>query len=988
MNQQEYFGFTDFMDNAATKINSVCSTVKNAINVDNISKEIQGGIDTASQAVQTGINVPIGYLNKGVSFVGDTVTGITDIIGDTVSNTFSAYAGGILDTIDKTVLDATKALKQLDAADPEDQFAGLKYKTGDVSAKLQYVKDANVIYLRSINSLETILNALVGSTQGTTNIASLQAISTYVQNAATASTEANEKAYLNTLVTLLNGVITNLQSSVTSISSNLNGLVTIEQKVVSDLNNVVSRVGQINTQVGDDAQADPSQLDRIMVDLNTAYATVATNGIKPISDSFTSSVQSATIIKNNIASLLNSIVVYQDISKVLAGTVTVTDVTNMNNSPLLTLSSASTINDGMRNKVNDALTGLAVVLVNALKNASSILDNATKVSDSFTSLNTALTSTAVVTESFYFVEPEKTSNPDDQRFPFYHTRREIEGQFPIDIYQFKDIPVIMYSQQTISGKPIQYYKMNNLSYFIHTTMDGLTIEYVQYPIPNKPDFQMYSYSFAGQDQPLVFSNYPVPGVNAQDLSGLQQMGIAPGSNFGINTSAFGMMGMGGFQENFGILDQIQGGVNDYIIDPVKGAFTTAFNTAADFVRGIMGPIKAAANVVASGIKCVYDNVLNIAKQLPKIPGAIKDVAVKAFDGVKDVVVTAVNGVVGTIKNIGTQIYKIGGSVISGVTKTASAVFGAIMSGVKTVVDTVKLIIAGITRLIKFIMALPGKIADFAKSAWNSISGIATGIYTKIKKGILSIFNGDDGEDSVPTIELDQNDPNVAAGIAVKAIRNAIVTKANALRDAILAAVPADKPTERQAVEALLSAATSRQDANVNIDSLSSSIQTVIPPASTDALDALNKLTAYAKALQTNFGSLQTIGSVIPSGKISAAVDYQVSGLAYLASYPSPDNAKSASDLSAALLDIIPADQTAAVNAVNALKNAATTSTPASAENFGFFSSGKVWYKSWWFWLIILILAIAIFVLHRKGHLRGGLNSIKKLFNKVPAPAWF
>ena len=598
----------------------------------------------------------------------------------------------------------------------------------------------------------------------------------------------------------------------------------------------------------------------------------------------------------------------------------------------------------------------------------------------------------------------------------------------------------MYTQQTISGQPIQYYKMNNLHYFVHTAMDGMTIEYVQYPIQGKPDFQMYSYNLPNSDLPLVFSNYPVPGVNAMELSSLQQMGMVPGTNFGTSLPLGQVSSTSTsdaskttpissvvdtlsstlpktLQEGFGIVDQIQSGIKDTIITPVQGAFTTAYNTAADFVKSIMGPIKAAARAIGSGIKCVIDNVLNLAKQIPKIPFAIRDVAISAFNGVKDVVVNTVGNFVTTVKTLGSKIYKIGGSLVKGVMKTASAIFKTISDGITVVVNTVKLIIDGITRLIKWLMTLPNKIADFAKKAWNTISGLASSMYSKIKNGILSIFNGDDDDNKVDEGSMSvtcKDDDDVCKEFQASEMMNrdinniylAVRSNATNLGNVILASLAPDTDSTRKALGNLIELTVA---GTTDPTTLINTIQAAITAGATvdkttytadQVKQAVSLIGDLVKRNQTYLDIASKITSSLPSDKQDSILSKSLQFLVAAAVLGDSTLSQKAMDIASSInTKYKPADPAAvqtfsdnltkltdaskqgiinvasivsasAASAASAASTSSTTSTSATtttaaAEFFGFIDN-KTWYKSWWFYFILfLVICAAVFFYMRR-----------------------
>ena len=317
----------------------------------------------------------------------------------------------------------------------------------------------------------------------------------------------------------------------------------------------------------------------------------------------------------------------------------------------------------------------------------------------------------------------------EKELPFVMSTKEVMGQAPVTVYNFKNIPVSMYSQTAENGAETQLYRMDKILYYIQRVPDGSIIEYVEYPMPGMPDFQMYLYHVAGDEEPLVFSNYPIPGVISQEIDQLV------GS---INMTPFTTVQ--NVKEGYGILDDVQSGINQYVVSPVQGAFNTVVSSVSSAIDTVMKPIKATAGAIKNAIECVVKGVAKFISELPKLPNAIYTVVksvVETAVGAVSQLITNVGNLVGTIKD---NVYKIGTSIFQGIKGVWDGSVGILSATVSGLIDTVKLIKNKIMALIKFLIALPGKIWEKLKSVGNAIAGFATDTYDKVKKAILNAFN--------------------------------------------------------------------------------------------------------------------------------------------------------------------------------------------------------------------------------------------------------
>ena len=354
--------------------------------------------------------------------------------------------------------------------------------------------------------------------------------------------------------------------------------------------------------------------------------------------------------------------------------------------------------------------------------------SAKSIQEGFTNI---LSIVAPSTESFDLMQNE------EKNLPFTVTKKEMAGQDPINIYTFKDVPVTIYNQQG-SGIETQLYRMDKILYYVQKTPDGSVVEYVEYPMPNMPDFQMYLYHVAGDDQPLAFSNYPIPGVVSQDLESL--MGT-------INISPFIQSTMGvdktvqEIKEGFGILDDIQSGIDQYVVSPVTSGFNTAISSVESAINYVMTPIKATAKMIKTVVwDCLYQNIKNFVAYLPNLPIDIYNIVRKTADKVIGTVTTVINGILGTVNTIKDNVFKIGSSIFKGVKGAWNGAVGVISNTVNGIIKTVKTIKNKIMQLIRFLIALPGKIWEKLKTVGNSIADTASGIYKKVKNAVLNAFN--------------------------------------------------------------------------------------------------------------------------------------------------------------------------------------------------------------------------------------------------------
>lgn len=163
------------------------------------------------------------------------------------------------------------------------------------------------------------------------------------------------------------------------------------------------------------------------------------------------------------------------------------------------------------------------------------------------------------------------------------------------------------------------------------------------------------------------------------------------------------------QEYFGILDDVEKGVKDYVVAPVTSAFNTVEDKVKEAVKIVAEPIKSAAGSVISGIKTAGDKVAEFTtKTIPNtatsIANTVAGYAEDAFTTVKGEVVglvdkvkdldipgkfmSVVNKVKDVGESVGTTVYKGMGTGFEYVKDGATMAFEKVKDGVLDAKDYV------------------------------------------------------------------------------------------------------------------------------------------------------------------------------------------------------------------------------------------------------------------------------------------------------------
>lgn len=153
------------------------------------------------------------------------------------------------------------------------------------------------------------------------------------------------------------------------------------------------------------------------------------------------------------------------------------------------------------------------------------------------------------------------------------------------------------------------------------------------------------------------------------------------------------------KEPFQFLNQIQDGLQEYIVDPVTSAFDTVEYTVKESVDYVVAPIKQAADTVIDGISKAKDDIsqfvtYTIPSTFTNVTNTIQDFAEDSFGTVKAEVVGLVNTVQGldipgNFMNIVNQAKDVGETVGSYVYDNLSTGFGYVKDGVTLAFDKTK-----------------------------------------------------------------------------------------------------------------------------------------------------------------------------------------------------------------------------------------------------------------------------------------------------------
>jgi phage-related protein len=535
--------------------------------------------------------------------------------------------------------------------------------------------------------------------------------------------------------------------------------------------------------------------------------------------------------------------------------------------------------------------------------------------------NDFTTSMKPVTESFAFVDPSTlpatSQTSGDPKLPFVHTKHEVPGANPIDVFSFTTLPVQMLSSVNPDGSPTQFYQMDKIQYYIQKANDGTIIEYVQHPIPGKEDFQLYVFTLPNEKEPMAFSNYDIPGANKTQMDAFLQQYQGAAQVYDIAN----VQDLTRKREGFSILKQIQDGVTQYVVDPVKSGFETAVSTVESSIAYIMTPIKAFARAIFAGIKCIGTQIQNIIQQAADIPIQIGKLVSTTFTGLTTAASTVVNEVTSTVSTLVKQIGKIGSSVFNGVKDAVSGTISYWSKIVSGLITTVTIIKNKIIELLRWIAALPGKIGDSLRNVWRSISGYAESMYSKVTTSITSAFGFDPEKPGLTSEEATRFQKTMDTfSLILKAGReyNALcIAKVNAL-----GATP-------DAAKATLYGIT-------------------LPAAMTAVLTETNKQVSLLNKIVLDMENNYDSGSF--SSRMKALEDASSAALKTLVE-----------NLKTKTTDAGDADLVAKVSEIETLVGKIKTS-----EGFAFLDGSK-WYKNKWFILavLILLLVVAYFLYKRR-----------------------
>jgi len=186
------------------------------------------------------------------------------------------------------------------------------------------------------------------------------------------------------------------------------------------------------------------------------------------------------------------------------------------------------------------------------------------------------------------------------------------------------------------------------------------------------------------------------------------------------------------REAFGVLDDIETGIKQYVVSPVTSAFDTVEDTVKSAVQTVAKPLKSAANEVISGINSAKDKVVDFTTKT--IPNTATQIAGKVSGFAEDAYKTVKGEVTGLIGKIGDldipgkfmsvvdKVKDVGQTVGTTVYNSMDKGFTFVKDGAVNAFDTVKDgVLTAKDYIVKYGSLVGTNIADVAKK-------IGTGFY--------------------------------------------------------------------------------------------------------------------------------------------------------------------------------------------------------------------------------------------------------------------
>ena len=546
------------------------------------------------------------------------------------------------------------------------------------------------------------------------------------------------------------------------------------------------------------------------------------------------------------------------------------------------------------------------------------------------SVGDLLSSLAPIKESFYFVD---ASSATEERTPFVHTKREVAGMSPVDIFQFKELPIQLATQALNDGGVMQLYEMGRIKYFLQTSPDNVVIEYVEHPIENSDPFQLYVFTVPGEKQPFVFCNYELAGANKTDLDSFLDQYVPSGMSTVQSVS-----------EGYSIISDINTGINTYLVNPVQGAFDTVVGGVESSINQIMIPIKSAARLIFSAISCIGTQISNLGTQLQALPAALGDIVSTGVNDLGSVVSSAVNNIKSLVDTASANVLKIGSSIYKGLKTAWNNSVGLLSDLVNGLVTTMKIIKQKIIDLINFIISLPGKVYGALKTVWITLSSSAENMYSKVQTSIKAAFGFDPTSAGPSTDQAAKLSSSLIYLAVVRDNMRLYSSSINTISNAIGALTPAD------------ATATSNQT------TINGSLVPLLNSMGTQMTSSYNALMAFSQAQDTSYNA-STYDSDLK--KVNAAA---VAALQPVLQQIQAINTPLATSLAGiAGLSSVSTQISGLGPALDKVSSAITSL--GSVEPFAFLGmNGSNWYRSTWFAILLLVIVlclIAYFVYRRR-----------------------